>query len=236
MPLAVRPLAERCLQCDHRTMRLFCNLDEVALQRFDEIGTHVSLPGRATVFGEGEPVNGVFVVCTGQLKLSAASKEGRTMILRIAGPGDVLGLSATLSDIPYEVTAETLEPTQLKHVRRPEFLQFLEAHAEVGRKAAKTIAKEYHAVFLDARRLALSSSAAGKLAQLLLEWANTSACGKPELRFTMALTHEELANMAGTSRETVTRLLNQFERDHLIARRGSSLTIVDSPGLALFAQ
>jgi CRP/FNR family cyclic AMP-dependent transcriptional regulator len=236
MPLAVRPLAERCLDCDHRTLRLFCNLDEVALRRFDEIGTHVSLPGRVVVFDEGGPVNGVFVVCTGQLKLSATSKEGRTMILRIAGPGDVLGLTATLSDIPYEVTAESLEPTQLKHVRRPEFLQFLEAHAEVGRKAAKTIAKEYHAVFLDARRLALSSSAAGKLAQLLLEWANTSTCGRPELRFTMALTHEELANMAGTSRETVTRLLNQFERDHLIVRRGSSLTIVDSPGLALFAQ
>jgi len=158
------------------------------------------------------------------------------MILPIAGPGEVLGLSATLSDIPYEVTAETLEPTQLKHVHRLEFVEFLGAHAAVGRKAAKTIAKEYHSVFLDARRLALSGSAAGKLVQLLLEWANTSACGKPEFRFTMALTQEELANMAGTSRETVTRLLNQFERDHLITRRGASLTIVDSPGLTLFAQ
>src|SRR5271170_6759628 len=236
MSFGARQMADRCLECEYRTLRLFCNLDEAALRDFDQIGTHMKLPVRSIVFEENQRVSGVFVVCSGQLKLSAMSKDGRTMILRIAGPGDVLGLSATLNDLPHEVTAETLEPTQLKNVRRAEFLQFLEAHAEVGQKAAKTLAKEYHAVFLDARRLALSGSAAGKLAQLLLEWANTAACGKPELRFTMALTHEELANMAGTSRETVTRLLNQFERDHLIVRRGSSLTILDSPGLELLAQ
>jgi CRP/FNR family transcriptional regulator len=71
---------------------------------------------------------------------------------------------------------------------------------------------------------------------LLIEWAHTAACGKPELRFTMALTHEELASMAGTSRETVTRLLNQFERDNLITRRGASLTITNPDGLADLAQ
>src|SRR5271170_8160646 len=236
MPLGVRRAADRCLECSHRTLRVFCNLDDAAFEAFDQIGSHMNLPSRSIVFEESQTANGVYVVCSGQLKLSAMSKDGRTMILRIAGPGDVLGLSATLSDVPYEVTAETLEPTQLKHVRRAAFLQFLDAHAEVGQKAAKTIAKEYHAVFLDARRLALSSSAAGKLAQLLLEWANTSACGRPELRFTMALTHEELASMAGTSRETVTRLLNQFERDHLIVRRGASLTIINPSGLAELAE
>src|SRR5271170_5636058 len=236
MSFGARQMADRCLECEYRTLRLFCSLDDAALRDFDRIGTHLNLPGRSIIFEESQPVHNVFVVCTGQLKLSATSREGRTMIVRISGPGDVLGLSATLSDLPHEVTAETLEPTRLKSVRRPEFLQFLETHAEVGQKAAKTLAKEYHAVFLDARRLALSGSAAGKLAQLLLEWANTAACGKPQLRFTMALTHEELANMAGTSRETVTRLLNQFERDHLIIRRGSSLTIVNSSGLELHAQ
>ena len=84
------------------------------------------------------------------------------MILRLAGPGDVLGLSATLGNLPHEVTAETLEPTHLKSVRKGEFLDFLEKYAEVGQNAAKTLAKEYHDVFLDARRLALSGSAAGR--------------------------------------------------------------------------
>ena len=236
MPFANRPATEKCLECEHRTLRLFCNLSDDALRRFDEIGTHVSFPGRAVVFEEGQRVTGVFIVCTGQLKLLSTSREGRTMILRLAGPGDVLGLSAMLNDVPHEVTAETIEPTQLKSVRSADFLQFLEAYGEVGQKTSKTLAREYREVFLDARRLALSGSAAGRLAQLLLEWANTAACGKPELRFTMALTHEELANMAGTSRETVTRLLNQFDRDLLITRRGSSITILNAAGLSLLAQ
>ena len=76
---------------------------------------------------------------------------------------------------------------------------------------------------------------AGRLAQLLFDWADTASCGRPDLRFTMALTHEELASMAGTSRETVTRLLNQFERDHLITRRGTSITIVNPSSLAELA-
>ncbi len=218
---------EECSQCEHRSLRLFCNLPDDALRRFDEIGMHTSFPSRITIFEEGQRANGVFVVCEGQLKLSATSRGGRVMILRLAGIGDVLGLSAALNDTPYEVTAETLEPTVLKSIRRMDFLKFLHAYVEVGKNTSHVLAREYREVFLDARRLALSGSASGRLARLLLDWAATAACGKPELRFTMALTHEELANMAGTSRETVTRLLNSFERDRLIVRHGASIVLLD---------
>jgi len=218
--------SESCIDCSHRSLRLFCNLSDGAIQHLDEIGTHIALPARVIAFMEGQPSKAVFVVCEGQLKLSTDSSEGRTMILKLACPGDILGLSAALSQTSYEVTAETLEPTVLKSIRRGEFLEFLQAHSEVSTKTAQAMAKEYRDVFLDARRLALSGSVSGRLARLLLDWAATAACGKPELRFTMALTHEELANMTGTSRETVTRLLNQFERDRLIARHGASLIIL----------
>jgi CRP/FNR family transcriptional regulator len=137
--------------------------------------------------------------------------------------------------VQYEVTAETLEPTILKSVRRADFLEFLQTYVEVGEKTSQVLAKEYREVFLDARRLALSGSASGRLARLLLDWAGTAACGKPELRFTMALTHEELGNMAGTSRETVTRLLNQFERDKFIVRHGTSIMILSPDQLDLLA-
>jgi CRP/FNR family cyclic AMP-dependent transcriptional regulator len=221
-----RQVAERCAQCTERSERIFCNLPDDAIERFDEIAMQIAYPSRSIVFEEGQRASGIFVVCSGQIKLSATSRDGRTMILKIALPGDVLGLTATLNDLPSEVTAETLEPCQIRSVRRRDFLDFLAQFGNVSRQAAQVIAREYHEVFLDARRLALSGSAAGRLAQLLLDWARTSSCGKPEMRFTMALTHEELANMAGTSRETVTRLLNQFERDELIARHGSSITIL----------
>ncbi|MBB6143818.1 CRP/FNR family transcriptional regulator [Silvibacterium bohemicum] len=235
MPSAARHSADKCADCSFRTLRLFCNLGDDAMRRLDEIGMHMALPGRAVVFKESQPAIGVFVVCEGQLKLSATSRDGRVMILRLAGGGDVLGLSAALNNMQYEVTAETLEPTILKSVRRADFLEFLQTYVEVGKNTSRVLAKEYHEVFLDARRLALSGSASGRLARLLLDWAATAACGKPELRFTMALTHEELANMAGTSRETVTRLLNQFERDKFIVRHGASIVILSADQLDLLA-
>lgn len=235
MPLVTRHFAERCTECSYRTLRLFCNLDKPALEHLDQIGVQVNLPGRAVLFEESQPANGVFVVCEGQLKLSTTSRDGRVMILRLAGPGDVLGLSAALNNVQHEVTAETLEPAILKSIRRKDFMEFLQTYVEVGEKTSQVMAKEYREVFLDARRLALSGSASGRLARLLLDWANTAACGKPELRFTMALTHEELASMAGTSRETVTRLLNQFERDGFIRRRGSSITLLTPEKMDLLA-
>ena len=222
-----RQVADRCVQCTERADRIFCNLPDDAIVRFDEIAMQIAYPSRSILFEEGQRASGIFVICSGQIKLSATSRDGRTMILKIATPGDVLGLTATLNDIPYEVTAETLEPSQIRSVRRRDFIEFLHEFGNVSRQTAQVIAREYHEVFLDARRLALSGSAAGRLAQLLLDWGRTSSCGKPELRFTMALTHEELANMAGTSRETVTRLLNQFERDEMIARHGSSIVILN---------
>lgn len=225
MPLAARRIAERCTGCSFRSPRHFCNLDADASQHLDKIGINMALPSRAVVFEESEPANGVFVVCEGQLKLSASSKGGRVMILRLAGAGDFLGLSAALNNLHYEVTAETLQPTVLKRISRTDFLEFLQTYVKVGEKTSQVLAKEYREVFLDARRLALSGSASGRLARLLLDWAASASCDQSALRFTMMLTHEELASMAGTSRETVTRLLNQYERDGLIVRHGTSIAI-----------
>jgi CRP/FNR family transcriptional regulator len=153
------------------------------------------------------------------------------MILKLAGPGDVLGLSAVLANVVHEVTAEAIERCQVKTMRKQEFVEFLGRHGIASMHAAQSLSGEYLTVFHDAKRLALSGSAAGRLARLLLDWARATANGRSELKFTMALTHEEIANMAGTSRETVTRLLNQFRRDGWLVIRGASMTITNAEQL-----
>jgi CRP/FNR family transcriptional regulator len=195
---------------------MFCNLTAEALRDYDGIGIMMSHARGAKLFTEGDPARNVFVICFGQVKISSTSRDGKTMILKIAGPGDVMGLSAVLANVPHEVTAEAIEPCQVKTVRKQEFVDFLGRHGIASMHAAQSLSGEYLTVFHDAKRLALSGSAGGR----------SSANGKPEIRFTMALTHEEIANMAGTSRETVTRLLNQFRRDQWITIKGSSMTIV----------
>ncbi len=197
-----------------------------ALIDYDKIGVMMSHARGAKLFSEGDSARNVFVVCFGQVKISSTSRDGKTMILKIAAPGDVMGLSAVLANVPYEVTAEAIEPVQVKTIRKQEFVDFLGKHGIASMHAAQSLSSEYMTVFHDAKRLALSGSAAGRLARLLLDWGKNASIGKQEMRFTMALTHEELANMAGTSRETVTRLLNQFRRDEWITIKGASMTIV----------
>jgi CRP/FNR family cyclic AMP-dependent transcriptional regulator len=217
---------EDCIHCDHRQLRAFCNLTPEALADYDRLGIMVSHERGDKLFSEGDPARNVHVICYGQVKISSMSRDGKIMILKIAGPGDLMGLSAALANVPYEVTAEAVEPCQLKVVRRQEFIDFLNRHGIASMNAAHSLSNEYMSVFYDAKRLALSGSAAGRLARLLLDWGHAAANGKPEIKFTMALTHEELASMAGTSRETMTRLLNRFRRDQWITIKGSSVTIL----------
>ncbi len=224
-----------CTHCEYRSLRMFCNLSPDTLREFDAIGMQMKLPKGAILFQEDDPSAAVVVICDGQVKLSCTSKEGKTLILKIATPGDVIGLGAVISNTRYEVTAETIEPTLVKNIRREDFLAFLERHGQASMHAAKALSEEYKSAFFDARRLALSPSAAGRLATVLLDWGRAAACGKPEMRFTMALTHEELANLAGTSRETVTRVLGRFKKDKLIQVRGSSIVIINPDRLALLS-
>jgi CRP/FNR family cyclic AMP-dependent transcriptional regulator len=225
--LTVRTESLDCKKCEHRSLRTFCNLDGAALRGYAAIGIETSFARGATLFNEGAQSNCVYVIGTGQVKLFCTSKDGKILILKIAMPGDVLGLGAVLSDSAYEVTAQTIQTTQIKTIRREEFLPFLEKHGEASLHAAKALSGDYKAAFFDARRLALSGSAAGLLAGVLLDWGKTAAtCGKLEMRFTMALTHEELANLVGSSRETVTRMLTRFKNEKLIEMRGSSIMIL----------
>ena len=137
-----------------------------------------------------------------------------------------MGLGSVLSGSRHLLTAETIQPTELKSIRREEFLPFLEEQSEAGFHAAKALSEEYKTAFFDARRLALSGSAAARTATVLLDWGRASSSGKAEMRITMTLTHEELSHLVGGSRETVTRVLGRFKRDKLIQINGSSIVIL----------
>ncbi len=178
------------------------------------------------------------MVCQGTLKLTTSSEDGRVLLMRIAGPGDVLGLASVLKGTRYELTAEALEACEVRVIARKEFLEFMEEFREVGWNSAEEMAREYGSAVLSARRLALSESAAGKLAGLLLDWGRKSAeYGALErgrasdsgvetaLRFRMPLTHEELGQMAGISRETVTRVLTKMKDEKLIELEGERMIV-----------
>lgn len=196
----------------------------------EPFATEVELPCRTLAFTESDPADAVFAVCRGKLKLLNTSRGGRTAILRISGPGDLLGLSGVLNAGSYQVTAVAIEPTLLKKVLREDFLTLLQLSPELSLRAAEILARQYRDVLLDARRMALSPTVAARLARFLLEWepSGQRALQSPA---PASFTHEEIASMTGTSRETITRLFNRFERDGVIVRRGSSIVISNRESL-----
>jgi CRP/FNR family cyclic AMP-dependent transcriptional regulator len=224
-------IVESCLTCKLRADRIFCNLPAPALQTFENIKSATAYPPGAVLFVEGQLPRGIFVLCKGSAKLSINSPGGKTMIVKLAEPGEVLGLSATMSGKPYEVTAQTIDPCQVNFVKRDDFLKFLKDDVEVCFKVAEQLGEKYHNACKEVRLLGLSHSAAEKLAMLLLEWNSRNGDAKPEPRLKLRLTHEEIAQMIGTSRETVTRLFADLKKQQIVQTKGSTLVIRNTAAL-----
>jgi CRP/FNR family transcriptional regulator, cyclic AMP receptor protein len=229
-------IIESCFTCKLRAERIFCDLGASALQSFEAIKYATAYPKGAVLFVEGQSPRGIFVLCKGRVKLSISSSDGKTLILKIAEAGEVLGLSAAVSGKPYELTAETIDPCQVNFIKREDFLRFLREHADACFRVAEQLSDKYNSACHEIRALGLSHSAAEKLAKLLLEWSSKHGeVQKQEPRLKLALTHEEIAQMIGTSRETVTRLFAELKKKQILHAKGSTLLIRNKAALKQIA-
>jgi CRP/FNR family transcriptional regulator len=224
-------IIESCLFCPHREERLFCNLPPSAVQGLAAITSAAAYPKGATLFVEGQSPRGVFIICSGKVKLSTSSADGRSLILRISQPGEILGLPSTVTGKPYELTADVIEPTQANFISREDFLRFLREHGEAALRVAQQLGETYHSAIAEMRTIGLSHSAAEKLARFLLDLSTGHDEGKDEVKLTLTLTHEEIAQVIGASRETVTRLFADFKKKQLLQVKGSTLIIKSKAGL-----
>jgi CRP/FNR family transcriptional regulator len=224
-------ILDNCLTCPVREEHLFCNLSPAAAHRLNEIRSTAIYPRAAMLFIEGQQPRGVFVLCNGKAKLSTSSQEGKTIITKISDPGDVLGLNATISNRPYEVTAEMVEPGQANFIPRDAMLQFLRDFGEVAVRVAEQLSRNYYTAYEEIRTLGLSSSPAEKFAKLLLGWSAESGNSNNTPQVRLTLTHEEIAEMIGTTRETVSRLFSEFKKKQLVQLKGSVLVIRNKSAL-----
>jgi CRP/FNR family transcriptional regulator, cyclic AMP receptor protein len=225
-------IIDNCLTCPVREEHLFCNLSPLALQKLNDIKSTAIYPKSAMLFLEGQQPRGVFVLCAGKAKLSTSSSEGKTIIIKLSEAGDVLGLNATISNRPYELTAEMVEPGQANFIPRDALLHFLREHGEVALRVAEQLSRNYYSAYEEIRTLGLTSSPAEKLAKLLLSWCADRAQASGQTKVTVTLTHNEIAEMIGTTRETVSRLFSEFKKKQLLQLKGSTLIIRDISGLA----
>ncbi len=182
-------------------------------------------PPGAVLFVESQPSSGVFFLCRGRVKLSICARDGKTLILRVAQPGEVLGIGAAVCGRPYEATAETLDPCEISYVRPNDLLRLMAQYNDFAMRMTEHLSYEYNSTCRELRSLVLSESAGERLAKLLLDWFDGNRESKSRGKMRLSLTHEEIAQMIGTSRETVTRLLTEFRKKQLVERRGSTLVV-----------
>lgn len=211
---------QRQAECD-----FLSRLPQQELQDLKALAHNSAYPSGIRLFSEKDPASGIYVVVEGEVKLSMNSAEGKRLILRIARRGEVLGLASALSGRPCEMTAEVLYPARIASIRRSDFLAFLARHPDAYRTVTEELSRSYNLACDQLRTVGLSASAPEKLARLLLEWSQNGQVTERGTRCRFPLTHGEIGEFIGASRETVTRTLSTFKSRHLIAFNGSTLTI-----------
>jgi CRP/FNR family cyclic AMP-dependent transcriptional regulator len=214
----------------------FSKLSPAALQDFQSMQFPSSYAANVVIFSEKDPAVGLYIVLEGEVKLSLNSSEGRRLSLAIARKGEILGMASTLAGSPYDVTAETLYPAKVAHIGRRDFLNFLTRHPEAYQAVIEELSRSVTRACDQLRTVGLSATAPEKLARLLLDWSDNgqaTECGGRRFRFSM--THEQIGEFIGASRETVTRTLSSFKHRHLVDFKGSMITIPNRTALANYA-
>jgi CRP/FNR family transcriptional regulator len=184
-------------------------------------------PGGVVLFMEGEEPRGVYCVGSGRVKLSTSDASGRTAIVHIATAGDLFGVRAALAGQPHDLTAETLERTELCFFRKDDFLGFLSRHGAVSLRLAQHLSDKLYEAYREVREVALKQSSE-RLAQLLLRLCQTQGEPAPEgIRLKLNLSQEELAELIGASRRTLTRALHKLRQRGVIECRRRSIIVRD---------
>jgi len=199
----------------------------------DVIIPSVAYPKGSVLFLEGQPARGVFALCSGEVKLSTSSLDGRAITLKIAEAGELLGLPATLSGRPYEATAIVAGPARANFIPRDWFLRYLRLNPEAVFEVAQMLTESHFARHALIQSLGLSHSASQKLARFFLAWSANHSGGQDHLR--IPFTHQEIGEMIGVSRETVTRLLTSLRERNLLSVKDGTVQICDRAGLQSLA-
>jgi CRP/FNR family transcriptional regulator len=190
----------------------------------------VFYPKGGVFFLEGQSATGVFLLRTGRAKESMASDKGKTAIVRIVGPGVILGLSAVMTDAAHESTVETLEPTHADFVWKAHFLRLLKTSGQLAQMVASQLSRNCKEAYASIRCLGVSATVPERIARLLLQWAESPLPNQNRdvgIRIRVTLTHEEISQFVGSTRETTSRALGEFRERKWITTNGTTWTIIN---------
>jgi CRP/FNR family transcriptional regulator len=215
--------------------RVFSGLNDETVNALAKASSSLGFVDGDIIFSEGDPANGMYVVLSGKVKLSVSSPDGKSLILRILLPGDVFSLSSVFLNKPQETSAEALDRTTVSFVKRAELLRLMDKYGDLALRLARELSLEYASLCEEMSTLGLQRSAMSRLAKLIVSWTEGLAAEKGSVEIECNHTHEVMAQMIGTSRETVTRLLHQLRHQKIAAIKDEILTISNYSALSALA-
>jgi CRP/FNR family transcriptional regulator, cyclic AMP receptor protein len=213
----------------------YAGLSAATVKELQKIEHVASFPEGAIIFMEGQPARGVYVLRKGRVKLLTTNSDGHTLIMKIAKPGEALGLNSVITGKPNDLTAEILQPAELAFIPRADFMKCITEHGDACMYFGSHLSRDCQAAYDLVRSIGLSQSVSERLARFLLDWSTNGSAMDGTVRVKMALTHEEIAQLIGASRETVTRTLSEFKRQRTIEMNGSTLVLKNKPALESLA-
>lgn len=200
-------------------------LSAPAARAIDKIAQEVRRPTGMIVFLEGEATRGVYLLCEGRANVITANAEGKTLVLRVARPGDVLGLNSVFAGTPHAVTVETLQPCRFAFIAREDFLKFLGEYSDGCLAFAQRLGQDCDRAYDLVR--AMASPVSTRLARFLISCCGNEGVDQGMIRAKLFLTHEGIARRIGCSRETVSRMLSHFKRRGVAELVGTTLLVHD---------
>ncbi len=232
----LHPTSEHPADCRGECSWVFANLEEKGLKELRAMARPVSYDKGELIFQEGEPAFGFYMICAGKVKLAKHSPQGKKQILKLLGPGEMLGEKTMFDREVYTAYAQTLESTKMNFYQREPFISFLERHPSVALKIIEKLSLEIKA-FQDRLIETSYEGSDERLARLLLMMAQVY--GVPEERGVYVgvdLSRSELAELAGISTETAIRTLSSFKEQGYVELEGPKIYIRDRERLSKIAE
>jgi CRP-like cAMP-binding protein len=206
---------------------IFSDLPEETLQKIEQIGSRKNYQKNEVVLMEEDAGTALFVIVNGKVKVSRASNDGREVILTILSESDFFGEMAILDGLTRSATCTAIDDSELFLIQRNDFLNLLREYPEISISLLQELTSRLRVADMKIKALSLKD-AEGKVATVVLQLADDIGKikqGKVEIE--KLPLQQDLANMAGTSRETISRTLHAFAKKGLIELEGSKLRILD---------
>lgn len=220
-----------CQTCETRGQSVFCSLSEAGLSSLENAKTSNQYRAKQVIFYEGNQPFGIYCINRGTVKVYKSDADGHQDIVRIGGPGDILGYRCLLAGQPYTATAETLADAEICFIDKASFYEVMQRNHDTTLRIMGRLAQDVRNAEEHVSRLT-HNSVRERLSEMLLIYREKFGTQTPEgVALNLNLTRAEWAELVGTTQETLIRVMSQLKKDKLISMQGRNIVLQDIDGL-----